>query len=538
MSKYSTIKSVPVPQSEQDDPKQVQNNAGGFSFVLDKWKGLERFIILGSEGNAFYMTERKAMKFNSSVAEACIKEDAKRVVDMIVALTVTKPVRAIKPDPGIYILGLCLSEKYNACKVLRHFAASKVTQVCRTPTHLIQLIDVMRATRGMGRTFCNVIKSWYLNNTKLEYHIAKYGQRTGWSHRDILRLGHVKPTDEKMNTIFKYAVKPEKIGETTDARISALTANGLEILAALETIHEKKDVKQTLELIEKHNLSHEMIPSEMLKDKKIMAALGKHMPITATIRMLNRFSVAGLLTPLSDFEKMVIERITNSDNLKNGRVHPFGIFVALKTYQSGRGFRGDLTWTVNPRIVDALETAFENAMAHVQPTGKNYYIGVDVSGSMNSVMNNTNVMCSEAAAVMALIINRTEQNCIIRAFDNGVKDLGVTKKTSLRDMIKKFHGYNGGGTDCALPMIDAMKSDIDNIDAFIVLTDNETWAGKVHPHVALKQYRKGSKRNAKLIVAGMTTNGFTIADPSDAGMLDIVGFDSSIMQVIAEFMKD
>jgi len=40
---------------------------------------------------------------------------------------------------------------------------------------------------------------------------------------------------------------------------------------------------------------------------------------------------------------------------------------------------------------------------------------------------------------------------------------------------------------------------------------------------------------AKLVVVAMTANDFTIADPDDAGMLDIVGFDPSTPQLIAEF---
>ena len=74
-----------------------------------------------------------------------------------------------------------------------------------------------------------------------------------------------------------------------------------------------------------------------------------------------------------------------------------------------------------------------------------------------------------------------------------------------------------GGTDCALPMLDATKKKLD-VDCFVVLTDSETWAGKIHPFEALQQYRaKMNKPHAKCVVVGMVSNGFTIADPNDAG---------------------
>jgi 60 kDa SS-A/Ro ribonucleoprotein len=35
----------------------------------------------------------------------------------------------------------------------------------------------------------------------------------------------------------------------------------------------------------------------------------------------------------------------------------------------------------------------------------------------------------------------------------------------------------------------------------------------------------------------MASNGFTIADPEDAGMLDVVGFDAAAPQLIADFAR-
>jgi 60 kDa SS-A/Ro ribonucleoprotein len=35
----------------------------------------------------------------------------------------------------------------------------------------------------------------------------------------------------------------------------------------------------------------------------------------------------------------------------------------------------------------------------------------------------------------------------------------------------------------------------------------------------------------------MISNGFSIADPNDAGMLDIVGFDTSTPGLMAEFVR-
>jgi 60 kDa SS-A/Ro ribonucleoprotein len=43
---------------------------------------------------------------------------------------------------------------------------------------------------------------------------------------------------------------------------------------------------------------------------------------------------------------------------------------------------------------------------------------------------------------------------------------------------------------------------------------------------------------ARLIVVGMVANGFTIADPDDPGMLDVVGFDTSAPALMADFVRN
>jgi 60 kDa SS-A/Ro ribonucleoprotein len=40
------------------------------------------------------------------------------------------------------------------------------------------------------------------------------------------------------------------------------------------------------------------------------------------------------------------------------------------------------------------------------------------------------------------------------------------------------------------------------------------------------------------LVVGMVSNDFSIADPNDGGMLDVVGFDTATPQLMADFMGE
>jgi 60 kDa SS-A/Ro ribonucleoprotein len=94
-----------------------------------------------------------------------------------------------------------------------------------------------------------------------------------------------------------------------------------------------------------------------------------------------------------------------------------------------------------------------------------------------------------------------------------------------------------GATDCSLPMRRAIQENLD-VDVFIIMTDSETFAGPIHPQVALENYRvRANKPNAKLIVVGMTANCLTIADPNDHNTLNLAGFNAAMPEIIAMFVR-
>jgi hypothetical protein len=57
MTAYRNLgtRGIDVPVSEPLDEDQVANNGGGFSFKLDDWSYLQRFLILGTEGGTYYV---------------------------------------------------------------------------------------------------------------------------------------------------------------------------------------------------------------------------------------------------------------------------------------------------------------------------------------------------------------------------------------------------------------------------------------------------------------------------------------------------
>ena len=225
------------------------------------------------------------------------------------------------------------------------------------------------------------------------------------------------------------------------------------------------------------------------------------------------------------------------------------MLTALLTYRAGRGVRGQHTWIPVPQVVDALDTAFDRSFTQAPQTNKRLYLGIDVSGSMGNseIAGVPGLTPRMAAAAMAMVIARREPNYYMAGFagnnnnwsdgygvNTRMEPLSITASDSIYDAMPKTQAMPFGRTDCALPMLDAMAQNIP-VDCFIILTDSETWCGNTHPVEALRQYRRKMNIPAKLIVVGMVSNEFSIADPTDAGMLDIVGFDAAAPALIADF---
>jgi 60 kDa SS-A/Ro ribonucleoprotein len=221
----------------------------------------------------------------------------------------------------------------------------------------------------------------------------------------------------------------------------------------------------------------------------------------------------------------------------------------MKTYAQGHGMRGSGAWTPVSQVVDALDGAFYLSFENAPSTGKRIMLALDVSGSMGSPVHGMPYLsCREASAAMALVTAAVEPEHRFVAFTNGafgsmwpgigsgLSPLAISPRQRLDDVVASIAKLSFGGTDCALPMVEALKHRWE-VDVFIVFTDNETWAGSIHPSQALRDYRERMGIAAKLVVVAMTSNGFSIADPNDGGMLDVVGFDSSVPLVISSFIN-
>lgn len=512
---------------------QVKNSDGCYVWGVDDWQRLNRFLILGSEGGSYYASERKLTTENAEAVLRCIKSDGGRAVAAIVE--VSDLGKAPKNDPAIFALAMAAKLGDEST---RRAAYAAMPRVCRIPTHLFTFVKACEAFGGWGRGLRNSVGRWYTekNSSQLAYHLAKYQQRDGWSNRDLLRLAHVTPKTPLQNQLFKWVVSGELPTDAT-AGEGREDLQALQFIEGFERLKKAKTAAEAAALIQEFNLSHEMVPTELKTSAVVWEALFQRMPLGAMIRNLGNLSKCGFLKPLSAASKEVSARLLNGDNLKKARIHPIQILVALRTYSSGKGFKGTGTWDVVPVVCDALEEAFYLAFQFVEPSGTRDLLCLDTSQSMT--WSHVGVMGGltprEISAAMAMVVARTSNESLFISYSDTATELAFTPKWRLKEVVDRIGKYPAYGTDCASPIVHALNRGYD-VDTIQLYTDSETNSrGSLQPVAALNKLRDKLGHDVKLIIAGMVSNGFSVADPNDRSMLDIIGYSTDTPAIISQF---
>lgn len=537
-----------IPQTQPlPGEAMIQNAAGGYVFELSDWDRLKRFLLLGASQGTYYASEKQLTLQNAEVVLNLLKIDGARVVRE--AVEISDRGLAPKNDPAIFVLALA---SVKGDELTRKAAFAALPLICRIGTHLFTFVSYREALGGgWGRGIRTAIAQWYTRRkaSEIAYQAIKYAQRGGISHRDVLRLSHPVTDDKATRLVFDAICAPEagaprqlpKLRKRSTERQTTSTGwTGIRESASfidgwLKLRAGNLKPSEAAKVIADHHLEREFVPTELLTHAEVWEALLPNLKYTALIRNLGNLSKCGLLAPFSPAARFVQDKLADGEAIRKARIHPWAVLLANRTYATGRGFKGSGSWIVVPQVVAALDGAFDLSFHNIVPTGKRFVLGIDVSGSMSSQVDGSSIRVCEAAAAFAMIIVRTEPQCLALGFHQGLVDLGITAKDSLNDVMRKTAINNGGGTDCALPVRWARATKT-RVDAILCFTDNETWAGPTHAAVELAGYRK-EIGPLKLGFVAFTATESSVVDPKNDGCMNFVGMDASLPQAVSAFVS-
>ncbi len=509
-----------TPQTERAREDQIVNAAGGYVFEVDDFIRALRFLTLGVDGGTYYVSEPEHTRENAGFICGLADRDGEKLVQLIREVSLAG--RAPRQNPTLFALAACFASKDLAT---RRAAARALPEVCRTGTHLFIFARYVEQFRGWGRLLKRAVAEWYTEKPTeaAAYQLVKYRQREGWSHRDVIRLAHPRPKSYEQGQLYRWTQYPED-------------APAARLVEGFERAQAATAPKEWARLVDEYRLPWEALPDAAMNEPAVWEALLPHTGITALIRQLPRLTRLGLVGPMwAGHTKDIALRLATADELRKGRVHPLALLMAQATYGQGRGFRGDGAWVPVPEITAALEDGFYASFGAVQAAGKRTLIGLDVSGSMTAQIAKAPMSCVDTEAALALVTLRTEPFVYALPFATEAIPTNLTAHMSLSEIRRVLRGL-GGGTDCSAPITWASRNKV-LVDTFVIMTDNETWAGSIHPFQALKRYRTITGTPARLVVVAMTATRSSIGDQTDPDVLDVVGLDTSVPEVVNSFSR-
>ena len=570
-----------------------------FVYKLSLKDYILRLLILGSRENKYDQRKKNVAPADLEYIKTQIKEGHGEEICTIVR-DVYKENRAPKQDVTMMVMAmLCRAEdtaiRRAGLQLLENFKTISHLYSWKK-SHASAESQTGQKSKGFGRAVKRQINDWILSYRgkpeDLAYQITKYMAREGWSFKNILQCTHVK-TGTGDNRVFEekegsFKSKRSKVNKNTSppteldlvlryavngfdemtklATPTLLTTKVYQYLTAVHTAMklsaEEKEKEQLIAFIYEHRLTREQVPTWGLANADVLSALLVNkkktrvtMPLTALLRNLGNLTAHSVLTDETTL-RLVMSHLVHPDTIKFSKIHPVSVLTAWFTYRKGQGNHGHHSWSADTRMIKTLEEMFYLSFKNVEPTGKRICFLIDCSGSMSSPSLCEGVTCAESAALLAMIFARSETtgdaspaHSFYLFTSKSGSSCGYTSKTGLTDVsdvidakaefvnvVAACQRSDWGATDISMGILEALKFKR-KYDAFVVITDNDVNSG-IKPSEAMKQYRAGLKMpTAKLVVVATQSSDYTIADPSDPFMMDMVGFDAHGPKILQDFIR-
>lgn len=491
---------------DSKNPDKIINDAGGYVFEATDNDKLMRFLVIGTNDSFYRSGEFNSKKYYDYVLDMVSNNEdvVFDAVNKVVSGNLAK-----SKTPTIFTIAVLMNYAKDKAK-----ARELASQYIKTSTDLFSWIDFVKNTKssygsGMGRAKRRVIQEFYdMSDDSLAYQMVKYRSREGWSHKDVMRVGH---PFLKNKELAQFALG-------NDFNVNEVPS----IVQGFTKMSSAKNIEDVLDILDEYkNLPWETVPTEFLKEFDVWNKLLENnaIPQVAMVRKLKVFIDNRFFHKSATFRREVESKIV--DGAKNRPLHPMNYFLAFS----------NLTYNVlnvPTSTLDALEEAFELSFKSVPSLGEKMKICVDVSGSM--VWNNSHIQ----ALAAGLVLLKQEPSSEFYTFSDSESKSNITPSTSIQDALKSK--FNSAGTNIG----SVIKGAIDDnkfYDSFVILTDSDVNYGHRVDNL-INQYREKVNPNAKIITIAQVTNEFSLTSGDDDKSLNIAGIRPDSIQAVNYFISE
>ena len=402
-------------------------------------------------------------------------------------------------------------------------------RIILTPGDLQDFVQIVRSKQirpGMGRVLKETVNQWLLEIS--EYHVIKYGGTSpgNMTLRDVLRLTHPQPLDERTSALFTYVVDRNKWRNTYADQAAEL----LPQINALELLKRTNDSLEQRVLIEQGRLPYEIVTGVLKPDLDLWRELMQQMPYFALLRHLVTLQRAGVLQD-PEAAQYVAERLTNMEAMRKAKVLPFRLHAAWVMFKAE---------TKPEQIVKAaLEQALEAAFINMPQLEGRIVIAPDVSGSMDGSINYpSKVRYIDIAGIFAGALIKGSDQAMLLPFDTGIREIvQPTRTTPVIETTEQIAKLVGGGTALSAPVSHLLLQK-QPIDVFIGITDNMEWATDSYGNTGFldtwRHYRAQIAPEAQAFLITIASYGQQPTPPDEPGVHYIYGWADHVPAYIAQ----
>jgi len=481
----------------------------------------EQFKQLAFNGiiaHQFYCSEDEILRRGMGVIDTFVKENPAKALEIAAAARNEGFIRSVN-------ITTLAKASTNTGAFKEYF-----DRIVLTPRDMVQFIDVMRASRGLGRAIKETMNKWIA--AKLcEFWAIKYRNQL----QDGIRLGHAKFDDEAKAMLADYVMEN---GE--QAKRDAIAAR-FQAIAAVETlkrINPLVDEARAIDLVKAARLDWNAVKGIFHPTPGIWKALAEQMSAIALVQ--NLASLERNAGP--DFALDIVKRKVTAEFLRRGKVFPFTLAQAYM-HVNDRALKIAIG-----KVLDSL------ALAHDFSKLGRVAVCPDVSGSMtgpcfiNFIMRRTggrggipegnmHVPIQVAAMIAGILAGATLDSRLL-AWDTEVKDeralFGNDKewRTPTR-IMERLMGIAGGGTSMEAPVKYLVAHRVD-VDTFVLVTDSEEWGEGWLGH--WKQYKRAHPAARAFLVRVdlYPTRPFGGDDCEKYGITQIYGFSELAFKLMLQ----
>lgn len=505
MANKSLFKSAPSLKHPITD---TMNEAGGTAYKRTPVEALAQYAVTGTFGDGYYTSAQTQL---DTVKQLCAA-----VSNQFIAKTAIYSRKyGYMKDMPVCLLAYLAASDINLCKqVFPH-----VVDNGKMLRNFVQMIrSGVWGRKSLGTALKNLIGSW-LNEASVNK-IVSASVGTSPSLNDVLKLCHVKPTDEIRGALYAWVMKNLK-----DEQTALLPP----VIMQLEQF--RKDPSTELP-----NVPFELLTSTPLTTehwKSIAKQSGWHM-----VRMnLNTF----LRNHVFDDKEMIniiAEKLVDEKAIQQARVFPYQCLTAVLN--------------VNPamprKIVNALQDVLELSLQNIPKFDEPILVCLDVSGSMTDPITGSRgsatskTRCIDVASMLAAAFLKCNDEAMVIPFDTQAHNLILNNRDSIATLTQHLAHFGGGGTKCSVALDYANQKKL-NANLVVYISDNESWAEFSSPGFetrCISEFNVFKARNpkAKLVCIDLTPNTSSQFTSKRPDVLNIGGFSDTVFKMVDLFIHN